>query len=171
MRAVGIFLTSTLAVLALSCSVATAHGGTGLAPGVHADPGSPAAKEYAIPLAQASQVGDQSSSSGSSSVAAFGAGIKPPGSGGSPGSGSGSGHTKAHRGGASSGSGSPNAPSPQTTLPAAVVQASSGGGGSILALRGGGAAILALGGFGGAVLWRPRRSTPSPSSAATRSDS
>ena len=160
MRAVGIFLTSTLAVLALSCSVATAHGGTGLAPGVHPDPGSPAAKEYAIPLTQASQVGDQSSSGSSSSVPAFGAGINPPGSGGSPRSGLGSRDSKAHRGGTSSGAGTPNTPSAQPTLPSAVVQASSGSGGSILALLGGGVAVLALGGLGGAVLWRSRRSTP-----------
>jgi hypothetical protein len=50
-----------LVVLALSTSVAAAHGG--LQPGVHVDPGSPAAKEYEIPLTQASQLGSGSSSS------------------------------------------------------------------------------------------------------------
>jgi hypothetical protein len=144
---------SVLAILALSCSTAAAHTGTAphtgatLAPGVHVDPGSPAAKEYAIPLTQASDVGGSSSGS---STPTFGAGI----SSGSHGAGS-------HRAGASSSAGSTKAHTFATGLPAAALQTSSGSGGSVLALLGGGAVILLLGGIGGAVLWRSRRRTGS----------
>jgi hypothetical protein len=62
-RVVGISVASALVVLALGTSVAAAHGS--LQPGVHVDPGSPAAKEYDIPLNQATQLGSGSSSSSS----------------------------------------------------------------------------------------------------------
>jgi hypothetical protein len=150
----------------MSFSTASAQAGTGLEPGVHIDPGSPAAKEYALPLNQARQAGTGSSSSGSSSGVLFGAGIKPPGSGGTPRSGSGSRDVRAQGRDLASGPGGVTASGPQAALPAAVLrasssQASSGSGGSILALLGGGVAILVLGGLGGTVLRRSRHSARS----------
>jgi hypothetical protein len=155
---------ASVLVLALSCSTAAAQAGTGLEPGVHIDPGSPAAKEYALPLNQARQTGAEASSNGRSSGALFGAGIKPPGAGGSSHSGSGAAKLLG-RGGASGPDGA-NVAGRLSTLPSAVLrasssQASSGGGGSILALLGGGVAILVLGGLGGTVLKRSRRSATS----------
>jgi hypothetical protein len=159
-RAPGRSTVSALAVLAMSCSAATAQATTGLEPGVHIDPGSPAAKEYALPLNQARQTGS-SPTTGSSAAAPFGAGIHPPGaSGGS-----------SHRGSAGSGVPSRSASRAnavsrtRATIPGVVLRsasgrASSGGEGSILALVGGGVAILVLGGFGGIVMRRSHRPTP-----------
>lgn len=155
-------------MLTWGLSAAAAQAATGLEPGVHVDPGSPAAKEYALPLNQARQTGAGASSSSTSSGPLFGAGIKPPGAGGSShsGSGSGSGTGKATgRGGAAGPNGASGA-ARLSTLPAAVLrasssQASSGGGGSILALLGGGVAILVLGGLGGMILKRSRHSAAS----------
>jgi hypothetical protein len=134
----------------------------GLEPGVHIDPESPAAKEYALPLSQGRQTGAGSGSSGTSETP-FGAGIKPPKSGGSGGSSARkTGRRHAERGT----SGQAGAGGSQPTLPPAVQRAvtsrgSSGGGGSLPALIGGGVAILVLGGFGGTVLRHSRRPTPS----------
>jgi hypothetical protein len=157
-----------LVVLAFGCSTASAQGGTAGGSGVHIDPGSPAAKEYAIPLSQARQIGGGSSSSGSSTATAFGAGIKPPASGSSSRSGLGSRYVKAHHRSSRVGARKHTATvsSPAATVPAAVLeasstQASSGGNGSILALLGGGVLILVLGGLGGTVLRRARRSVAS----------
>jgi hypothetical protein len=155
---------ASVLVLALSCSTAAAQAATGLEPGVHVDPGSPAAKEYALPLNQARQTGAGASSSSASSPPLFGAGIKPPAAGGSSHSGSGSGKGKATGRGGASGPNGANASAPRFTLPSAVLrasssQASSGGGGSILALLGGGVAILVLGGLGGTILKRSRSAT------------
>jgi len=157
-------MAGALTVLAMSCSTASAQAGTGLEPGVHIDPGSPAAKEYALPLNQARQTGSQSSARGSSSGPLFGAGIGPPGAGGSSPSPSGS--AKAVRAGRASRAGGANTAGLQAALPSSVLHvssspASSGGSGSSLALLGGAVAILVLGGFGGTVLKRSRHSTPS----------
>jgi hypothetical protein len=57
--------------LLISSGAATATGTQGLPPGVHLDPNSPAAKEYAIPLSQARAGGGTQGSS-----ALFGSGIK-----------------------------------------------------------------------------------------------
>ena len=161
MRAIVVSMASTLAVLAISCFTASTQVATGLEPGVHIDPGSPAAKEYALPLSQARQTGS-SPTTGSSATAPFGAGIHPSG-----GSGGGSSH-----GGSSTGSSvSPanaskaSTSNTRTAVPALVLrsanrQASSGGDGSILALVGGGVAILVLGGFGGMILRRSHQATP-----------
>jgi hypothetical protein len=162
-----------IALLAAGSSGAMAPGAAGLEPGVHVDPGSPAAKEYALPLSQGRQTGGATSSA--SSETPFGAGIKPPRSGG-PGSG---------RGGAGGGSrpraagagtpgnqpagrarpGSRGVQASSVLLPPAVRQAedttSSGGTGSLAVLIGGGVAILVIGGFGGTVLRHSRRPTPS----------
>jgi hypothetical protein len=62
------------ATVALALPAAAAAGGaTGPQAGVHVDPGSPAAKEYAIPLGQARANGGGSSGSGSGQL--FGSGI------------------------------------------------------------------------------------------------
>src|ERR1700694_600364 len=79
MRTVLLSISGSLTVLAITYSTALAQANAGLEPGVHADPGSPAAKEYALPLNQARQTGSESHSS---SPTLFGAGINPPPSGG-----------------------------------------------------------------------------------------
>ena len=153
-----------LAAFALSC-LAVSVPALALEPGVHADPGSPAAKQYALPLNQARQTGaGPTGHEGSSANVPFGAGIKPPGAGGSSHSGAGAGQSVG-RGGAS-GPNAANSSGRQSTLPSAVLRASSsqassaGGDGSILALLGGAVAILILGGFGGALMRRSRQSLP-----------
>jgi hypothetical protein len=151
-------------VLALSC-LAVPVPALGLEPGVHVDPGSPAAKQYALPLNQARQTGaDPTGHEGSSANVPFGAGIKPPGAGGSSHSGAGAGQAVGRSG--APGSNAANSAGRQSTLPSAVLRASSsqtgsaGGDDSILALLGGGVAILILGGFGGALMRRGHRSAP-----------
>jgi hypothetical protein len=154
-----------LAGLAIGFSAVVADAAPGLEPGVHADPGSPAAKEYALPLDQARQAGSPSKR-GSSRVAPFGAGIHPSG-----GAGSGSSAGKLPRHGAAGNGASvvvaANASGSRTRaiIPTAVLRAASergsaGDGGSILVLIGGGVAILVLGGFGGMVMRRSHRATP-----------
>jgi len=173
MRAVGYtrcLLCSALAVLLLAALPAVSFA---LEPGVHADPGSPAEKQYVLPLNQARGTGGEASSH-SSSPRLFGAGIKPPRGGGSTGGGSqsGSGATQgkgkgnAHTGGAGAGAaggapaGANGAPLPDAVLRASRSQGSSGNG-SLFALIGGGLAILVVGAFGGTVLRHSRRPTPS----------
>jgi hypothetical protein len=150
-----------LAVILLALSPTVARADTGLEPGVHVDPGSPAAKEYVIPLSQARRIGAEGSSD-SSSAPLFGAGIGPRGPGGSSHLRSGAGRT----------SGAANAPRRESasrlsatgvagreSLPSSVLASSSrasGDSGSLLALLAGGVAILILGGLGGAMLRRAR---------------
>ena len=147
-----------LAVIASCCSLTTAPA-RALEPGVHVDPGSPAAHEYALPLGQA-RSGGGGSSSGSEGTTLFGAGIKPPGGG--PG-GKGTGHGGKGNGssaGAGAGATSPSAtaaPPPPSVLRDAHDHS---GDGSLLALIGGGVAILVLGGFGGTVLRHRRPPRP-----------
>jgi hypothetical protein len=74
-------------VVAIAPASAAAHGKPALQSGVHIDPGSPAAKEYSIPLASARGVPAGNSSQGQ----LFGSGITKNGSGGSGGSSGGSG--------------------------------------------------------------------------------
>jgi hypothetical protein len=143
----------------------SAQAASGLEPGVHVDPGSPAAKEYALPLNQARQTGSERPSQTSSEGTLFGAGIKPPGAGGSGGA---NGRRDAHN--ASGGVTSTRRPSAGSSSQPALAQAvlraerssGSSGDGSLLALLGGGVTILVLGGFGGTVLRHSRRPTPSP---------
>jgi hypothetical protein len=148
-------------MLALSCLAVSAQAATGLEPGVHVDPGSPAAKEYALPLNQARQTGANTSGKASTgSAALFGTGIKPPGSGGSGRARSAVGNTPngARRdasGAASSGS---RTSVPAIVLRAASSHASSGGDGSLLTLLGGAVAILILGAFGGTLMRHSHRS-------------
>src|SRR2546427_1923831 len=89
--------------------------------GVHIDPGSPAAHEYALALTQARHTGSGSASRSSTrsgpSETLFGDGIKPPASGGSLKSGTGS---KARGGRGGHGRSSPGAPAPLRGLEAGV---------------------------------------------------
>jgi hypothetical protein len=151
-----------LAAIALICAAST-QAATGLEPGVHTDPGSPAAKEYALPLNQARQTGGAPGHASTGSAALFGAGIKPPGSGGSGQGRSGVGN--APRGVRHDASGAA-ASNPETPVPAVVLrearaQPSAKDSGSILALLGGGVAILILGAFGGTIMRRSQRPSAS----------
>src|SRR3954447_22429599 len=175
MRAVGYsrcLLCSALAVLMPTLMLAALPAvSLALEPGVHADPGSPAEKQYVLPLSQARGTGGETSSH-SSSPRLFGAGIKPPGGGGDTGAGSRSGtqagsgapagkgnhrHTSGARGVRSTGA----AAAATDPLPDAVLRESrsqgSSGNGSLFALIGGGLAILVVGAFGGTVLRHSRR--------------
>jgi hypothetical protein len=58
-------------------------------PGVHFDSGSPAGKEYAIPLAEGRAEGAGTTNQRAAANTPFGAGITPPGGGGGPGGGDG----------------------------------------------------------------------------------
>jgi hypothetical protein len=161
-RAKGFSATAALAALAMSCLTVPAQAAEGLEPGVHTDPGSPAAKEYALPINQARQTGTAPGHASTGSAALFGAGIKPPGSGGGSGQGSSTNAENALHGVRHDGSGhgaSGAAPShPQPSLPAAVLRAerspTSSSDSSMLALLGGGAAILVLGAFVGTIMKR-----------------
>jgi len=164
----GVSATAALAVLALSCLPVSAQAATDLEPGVHADPGSPAAKEYALPINQARQTGAAPGQASSGSAALFGAGIKPPGSGGSGRGGSGyegSSGGQTARGephdATGTASSNPRAPLPAVVLQAARSQSAPSGSGSTLALLGGGVAILILGAFGGTIMRRSHRSSVS----------
>jgi hypothetical protein len=176
MRAGGFRVSATLAVVTVACVAAGAHAAYALEPGVHVDPGSPAAKEYALPLNQARQTGatsspqqsaeGTSSSQQSSESTLFGAGIKPPGSNGGHGAAKvGSPSRPTRRATASSpGSGGGSRSSPpitETVLRAAREPGSPSSEGSTLALIGGAVAILVLGAFGGTVLRHSRRPTSS----------
>jgi hypothetical protein len=164
----GVSFAGVLVALTLLCLPPGASAAASVEEGVHVDPGSPAAHEYALALTQARHTGSGSASRSSThsgrSETLFGDGIKPPTSGGSSKSGAGS---KA-RGGDGRGRPSPRVPATlsgiEAGVPAAVLRAersrSSGGDGSTLALIGGGVAILVLGGFGGTVLRHNRRPTP-----------
>ena len=180
MRAVGYsrcLLCSALCALTLCVTSAPSYA---LEPGVHADPGSPAEKEYVLPLDQARGTGGEASSPHSSTPHLFGAGIKPPRGGASGGeTGGDAGKTvdkgAAPRAGAKRGAvrasgarGGAAAGGQGSTLPDAVLRAShsqdSPGKGSLLVLIGGGIAILVVGAFGGTVLRHSRRPTrPTPS--------
>ncbi len=173
MYAKGFSAAAALAMLAFSCLPVSAQAATGLEPGVHADPGSPAAKEYALPINQARQTGAAPGHASTGSAALFGAGIKPPGSGGSGRGGSGAGNAPGGARREASGTPSSNNPgaasaNPVTAVPAIVLrearsQSSPSGGDSLLALLGGGVAILVLGAFGGTIMRRSHR--PSVSDA------
>ena len=160
MHALRVYTVGALATLAIGC-LALPASALGLEPGVHADPGSPASKQYSLPLNQARQTGaGPTGHEGSSANVPFGAGIKPPGTGGSSHSGAGAGQA-AGRSGASrpNTANTANTAGRQATLPAAVLRASSsqaGGDDSTLALVGGAVAILILGGFGGIIMRRSR---------------
>jgi hypothetical protein len=161
MRAARVSASISVAVLAVSLSAHLASPAAALEPGVHVDPGSPAAKEYALPVNEARGTGEETSHGPPQKL--FGAGIKPPssGSGSSRGQRPGAAHSRAK------GSASPTVDgAPAQASPPAVQQvanrSTSGGGASVLVLFGGGVAILVLGVFAGIVLRHSRR----PSSAS-----
>jgi hypothetical protein len=160
-RAIGVSVIGALGALAVICSTVYPEAAGALEPGVHADPGSPAAKEYVLPLNQARQTGQGAAGEGASAGGPFGAGIKPPGSGGSSPPGA---HANGGRPGvphALSGAGGrgTQAAVPVAVLRAASSRASAGGNGSLPALLGGAVAVLVLGGFGGTLMRRNHRST------------
>lgn len=144
----GLQFEGTVALLVVACLAFPAWA-SALEPGVHVDPGSPAAKEYVLPLNQARATGGDRGSRSSSEGSLFGAGIKPPSSGGSSG-----GSARAARPPVT-GSAGPHVLGRLTLHE--VGNDSSGGNGSTLALIGGAVAIVVLGGFGGTVLRRSRR--------------
>jgi hypothetical protein len=148
-----------VAAAVLGAGATLAAPAAALEPGVHIDPGSPAAKEYALPLSQARQTGGGSTSPGASEIP-FGVGIKPPNSGGSGKSGPGPARPS-HSGAASSAQSVSAAPISPAVRRAVAAANSAGGGASLPALIGGGVAILVLGAFGGTVLRHSRRPTPS----------
>lgn len=170
MRAVRVSGVLALAAVAMSWPMLLAHSAAALEPGVHVDPGSPAAKEYALPVSQARRAGEGGGGSEGAHEQLFGAGIKPPSSG-SPRGGSPSGRTRAHRdapkraGTSSSRSADGGASGAIRTQPPALVRrvadgrSSSGGGSSLLVLLGGGVLVLVLGAFAGVVLRHSRRPT------------
>jgi hypothetical protein len=162
------------AVLALAAIAATSpallpRDAAALEPGVHIDPGSPAAKEYALPVNQARGTGSGGSGGGhgeGSTEKLFGAGIKPPSSGSSgPASAGPAGHqrprtTSPRSGSAGAGGASSSAQAPPVLVRrAADTGSGSAGGSSALVLLAGGMAVLALGGFAGIVLRHNRRPT------------
>jgi hypothetical protein len=148
-----------LAALASVCIAGWPASAGALEQGVHVDPGSPAAKEYALPLNQARQTvnassgaaGSGGSRSGSGESSLFGAGIKPPrgGSGGE--------RVPPKGRGATPESAPARLAANADPAISRALHESGGGDGSTLALIGGGVAVLVLGGFGGTVLRHSRR--------------
>jgi len=165
MRAAGVSWLIVAASLAAG-GLSTAGPAAALEPGVHIDPGSPAAKEYALPVTQARRTGADAApaggaaAAGESQEALFGAGINPRGPGGSS-------KTSTPRAGSGSPTASRSAATSATAaLPVAVQRAADPsadpGGSSLLVLLAGAVAVLALGWFGGIVLRRSRRPTSMP---------
>jgi hypothetical protein len=166
MRAARVSRVLALAAVAASWPALLAQPAAALEPGVHVDPSSPAAKEYALPVSQARRAAEGGGSEGTHEQL-FGAGIEPPSSGSPP-----SGTTGAHRGtpkstGASSSrSADGSASGAIRNQPPALVRrvaggrSSSGGSSSLLVLLGGGVLVLVLGAFAGVVLRHSRRPTP-----------
>lgn len=139
----------------------------GLEPGVHRDPGSPAAHEYALPLQQARGQAAPSSGSASGAPPAFGVGIVPGRRAGGPTSGSGPGqgaqsHSPRSFSRRSEARGSVHANARGRTSAAVIPPQSTAGSGdgSALALLGGGAGVLALAGLGGVLMRRHGSSHP-----------
>jgi hypothetical protein len=146
-------------ILLAMAGTAMAAGPAALSPGVHVDPSSPAAKEYAIPLGQA-RGGD-----GSTSGQLFGSGITK--AAGSSRTGAAAGiHSPASRSGTrviSSGHGAVVAQSPpadSTSAPSPDKLLGAGRGGTGIAwMLGAAAVVVALGVLGGAARARRNRGT------------
>ncbi len=151
------------ACIAAGASPALAAGSGSPPPGVHIDPGSPAGKQYVIPIVAARS---ETSSGGNSSAPAgiptsggpgdpplFGAGVTPPAAntGSSRARG---GHLKkrAARRHLASPSHTPIQPHPAPAIPSSVTAPANSS--AWLALAGGGALVLLLGGGGGLALRR-----------------
>ena len=122
------------------------------APGVHIDPGSPAGREYAIPLGQARSTGAPARATRADSAQLFGVGISPSKPGPTPDPAPAAAIRSAHR----------TAPPPAAVKPEAVAitpvrKLLDGGGGQSSGawwMLAAGALVLVLGGLGGAVLAR-----------------
>jgi len=144
-------LAATFAVM----PAASARTAQALEAGVHADPGSPAAKEYALPLAQARQTGAGGSASTSASSPPFGAGIKPSSDGSGRASRSRAGARRPGRGagGTRRARGRADESAEAGPIALAAEQAKEGrSNGSALALLAGGAGVLAAAAVGGTIL-------------------
>ncbi len=167
-RVLSVSVTGALAAFAVSLSIST-QAATGLEPGVHVDPGTPAAKQYALPLSQAREMGRGGAGAGASS-SLFGAGIgsarshhaavaaKDAGSNARGGAGSDA-REEPHRRSRES---SPSSQSTLASLDAShldIATHEGSGDGSLLALLGGAIAVLLLGGSGGVAIRRVRRSS------------
>jgi hypothetical protein len=155
-----------VAVGTIGASPAVAQTGaqTGLDPGVHVDPSSPAGKQYAIPIATARTIAaggqGQSSSNSNPDVPLFGVGVTPAAGrdartapahtrGASRHAGSRAGRPKAA-------GGSPSASSTPPVLDSSIRRSAGAVAGSNawLVLAGGGALVFVLGGAGGLALRR-----------------
>jgi hypothetical protein len=174
MRAARVSALVTVATLAASCSAPFLAPAAALEPGVQIDPGSPAAKEYVLPVGQARRTGSgreatpsspAQESAESASEPLFGAGITPPSSGGRPNRGGrspGGSHSHGAVGHGSTRSqarGAPDQQPPALVRRVAAGHASSGGGSSALVLLAGAIGLLALAAFAGIVLRHSRRPT------------
>jgi hypothetical protein len=172
-RVLSVSVTGALAALAASLVIST-QAATGLEPGVHVDPGSPAAKQYALPLNQARAIGRGGAGPGAGASPLFGAGIGNAHSRRSAVAAKGTGPDA--RAGAVAGSragaaeprrlphgGSSSDRSTLASLDAShldIAAHEGSGDGSLLALLGGGIVVLLLGGVGGVAVRRVGRSTP-----------
>jgi hypothetical protein len=79
----------SVAGIAVCCTLGLPGGAIAQDPGVHFDSGSPAGKEYAIPLAEGRAEGAGTTNQGAAANTPFGVGISPPGDGGGPDGGAG----------------------------------------------------------------------------------
>jgi hypothetical protein len=133
--------------------VAVAATGSGLPPGVHLDPGSPASHEYAIPLSAARSAGTPGPPTGGQ---LFGAGITPPGTAGPAArraaSSGATGAAPSARAGQSPSGGVGSQPTAQ------ILGQSRGNGPGLLWMFAAAACVLALGWLGGVALLRLYRS-------------
>lgn len=145
---------------------APAAASEGLEPGVHRDPGSPAAHEYALPLQQARGQAAPTSGSTSGAPPAFGVGIVPGrhaggSSAGGPTQGARSRNPRPNsRRGEARGSGRTTARGRSSAAVISPQSTAGSGDGSVLALLGGGAGVLALAGLGGVLMRRHGSSHP-----------
>ncbi len=169
MRVLSVSVTGALAALAVSLCIST-QAAKALEPGVHVDPGSPAAKQYALPLNQAREIGHGGGGAGASSSGLFGAGIavarshratvaaKGVGSNAPVGVGLGT-REEPHRRSRESSPSSQSTPASLDASSLSIAAHEGSGDGSLLALLGGAIAVLLLGGAGGVAMRRVRRSS------------
>jgi hypothetical protein len=149
---------AALALLAATPGTAVA-GTTKLQPGVHIDPGSPAAKQYQIPINSARSEAAGKSNSNSSNPPLFGQGVTPSGGSGAGGASAGSGsggHAAAQHGRAAARQHGVKESTPNTAsgIPASAPSTSGSSGSSAWLALGGGVLVLLLGGGGGLALRR-----------------
>ena len=163
MRPLVAAVTASLAILAPQTALAS---GPTLQPGVHVDPGSPAGKEYQIPVVGARSEGAGGGSKGSANPPLFGVGVTPGRSStassatsrSTGGAGSGRARSHATRGARShSGPAANPVTSSSPDPPASAVGSPAAGGAGTngwIALVAGGVLVLVLGGGGGLAIRR-----------------